>query len=429
MHKLMLPRLGQTMEEALLVAWVVPLGQEFDVGEVLYEVETEKVTTGVQATLPGRLVRLLAAEEDLVQVGQVLAVIADPGESPSDADIEKFLSGMAGIVDDASGETVPETAPEQVSAPLPPAASETRDASETSVGSDTVRAMPRIRALAQSLGVDLSQFASISGGLVTEAQVREAAAQQAPAPTGSVAISAKEVAPPLQVQESQASANIRIRERRRLTPVARRMAEVVARSWSQVPQFSQSVQVDCSRWRDRRNDLRLELGLDIGYTELILAALVKAVHDVPEVNGSFDGDALVLYSDINVSLAVDTPSGLQVPVLHSLQDFTLAGISRALRQQATKARADELTRDDVRGGTITMSNLGMYGIEGGAPVVTAPQSCIVFIGAMTERVVVIDGGVGVRPMCTVVNSFDHRAVDGATAAKFTVALRRHLEEI
>lgn len=429
MHKLMLPRLGQTMEEALLVAWVVPLGQEFEVGEVLYEVETEKVTTGVQATLPGRLVRLRAAEEDLLQVGQVLAVIADPGESPSDADIENFLSGMAGIVDDVSGEPVLATAPEQVLAPVLPAASETPKVSETSAGSDTVRAMPRIRALARSLGVDLSQFASTGDGLITEAQVREAAAQQVPEPMKPVATAAKEAASPLQVSESQAIPDIRIRERRRLTPVARRMAEVVARSWSQVPQFSQSVQVDCSRWRSRRNELRLELGLDIGYTELILAALVRAVHDVPEVNGSFDGDALVLYSDVNVSLAVDTPSGLQVPVLHSLQDFTLAGISRALRQQATKARADELTRDDVRGGTITMSNLGMFGIEGGAPVVTAPQSCIVFIGAMTERVVVIDGGIGVRPMCTVVNSFDHRAVDGATAAKFTVALRRHLEEI
>ena len=429
MHKLMLPRLGQTMEEALLIGWLVPLGQEFEVGEVLYEVETEKVTTGVQSTLPGRLVRLLASAEDRLQVGQVLAVFADAGESPTDEDIENFVTGMAGMVDEVDGESVTATGSSQVADDGHPAAPETANASVTTSGSETVRAMPRVRVLAQSLGVDLSKLASTSAGLITETQVRAAAAQLVSEPVGPIAPSVDDVVPPPRVATSQPLSDIRIRERRRLTPVARRMAEVVARSWSQVPQFSQSVQVDCSRWRDRRNELRLELGLDIGYTELILAALVRAVHDVPEVNGSFDGDALVLYSDINVSLAVDTPSGLQVPVLHSLQDFTLAGISRALRQQATKARADELTRDDVRGGTITMSNLGMFGIEGGAPVVTAPQSCIVFIGAMTERVVVIDGGIGVRPMCTVVNSFDHRAVDGATAAKFTVALRRHLEEI
>lgn len=417
MHKLILPRLGQTMEEALLLAWLVPLEQVFEVGEDLYEVETEKVTTGVQATLPGRLVRLLSVEEDRVQVGQVLAVFADQSEIPSDADIENFLGGTSRMVDEVDGESVVETA------------SDAGANVNNSGAFDSVRAMPRVRALARSLGVDLSQIASTGDALITEGQVREAAESVVPEPVGTSAPSAEGVVSSTKVPSSGALPNVGIRERRRLTPVARRMAEVVARSWSQVPQFSQSVQVDCSRWRGRRDELRRELGSGIGYTEMILAALIRAVQDVPEVNGSFDGDALVLYSDVNVSLAVDTPSGLQVPVLHSLQDLTLAGISRALRQQAMKARADELTRDDVRGGTITMSNLGMFGIEGGAPVVTAPQSCIVFIGAMTERVVAIDGGVGVRPMCTVVNSFDHRAVDGATAAKFTVALRRHLEEI
>jgi pyruvate dehydrogenase E2 component (dihydrolipoamide acetyltransferase) len=415
-HKLMLPRLGQTMEEALFVEWRVLIDQDFGVGELLYEVETEKVTTGVEATLPGRLVRLLAVPDERVEVGALLAVVADPGQSPSDNEIAEFLAGLTGESGVPSEEKIAEVSTEK---PVPII---------ELVGDSRVRATPRVRALARDLGVDLSQITSDSTVLITEDQVRQAAAVKTPQISGAPITNQASVNPSSAPISSQELPGVRVAERRKLAPVARRMAEVVTRSWNQVPQFSQSVQVDCSGWRNRRDALRGEIGNEISYTDLILGALIRAVQEVPAVNASFAGDHLILYGDVNVSIAVDTPSGLQVPVLHSLQDRTPTDISRLLREQATKARNDQLTRDDVQGGTITLSNLGMFGIEGGTPLVTTPQACIVFIGAVVDRVVAIEGGFGLRPVCTLVNAFDHRVLDGATAAKFTSALRRHLEE-
>ena len=305
---------------------------------------------------------------------------------------------------------------------------------------EPVRAMPRTRALARSLGVDLGTIRGTGpGGLVLESDIEPSAgiepvAAAAPATAAASAAAAAQVPASAPVAETatapaqDALPGVEIRERRRQSRVARRMAEVVARSWSTVPQFSQSVTVDAATWRSRRDRLREETGEQVGYTELLLAALVRAVHEVPEVNSSLAGDELVVYRDINVSIAVDTPAGLQVPVLHGLQELTTAGISRRLKDVAERARADRLTVEDVSGGTITLSNLGMYGIEDGFPMVTAPQSCIVFAGAVTDRVVAVGDTIGVRPTMTLVTAFDHRALDGATAARFTSALRRFLQE-
>jgi len=424
-HKLLLPRLGQTMEEALLASWRVQPGQPFTIGDVLYEVETEKVTTGVEATVAGSLVRVLVAEDDHVDVGAVLGVIAEEGEQPSETEIDAFLEGVA------ASTTVEPSGEEAGDAPPVVSAAEGL--------ASPVRAMPRTRALARDLGVSLNDLAGAhSGDLVTEAVVRAAAAASAveavpsaPAQTPPPAVapeSALAEAPtvaPIRVSEPTPGADIR--ERRRLGPVARRMADVTARSWATVPQFSQSIEVDTSTWAGRREAMRTSTALPVGYTDLIVASLVRALQDVPEVNSTFSGDELIIYRDINLSLAVDTPDGLQVPVLHRLQDLSDAGRARLLRDRAEKARDGRLQLDDVQGGTITLSNLGMFGVEGGTPMVTAPQVCIVFIGAVVDKVVPVGDGIAVRPMCTVITSFDHRALDGATAARFTAALRRNLQ--
>ncbi|MGE4112958.1 MAG: dihydrolipoamide acetyltransferase family protein [Candidatus Nanopelagicales bacterium] len=437
MHKLLLPRLGQTMEEALLVGWLVPPGQDFEAGTPLYEVETEKVTTAVEATVPGRLVRVLVDPEERVEVGAVLAVIAGVGEVVTDVDVDDLLQG-------SSTSTAP-VAVLEADAPAPSAATGPVEAVEpVEAPRGPVRAMPRTRALARSLGVELGTVRGTGpDGLVLESDLVPAAVTELAPETGTASAAPAAPAAPVPAAVEQVSVpttrdavpaaqdalpGVDVRERRRQSRVARRMAEVVARSWSAVPQFSQSVTVDATTWRGRRDRLREETGEQIGYTEMLLAALVRAVHEVPEVNASLAGDELVVYRDVNVSIAVDTPSGLQVPVLHKLQELTTAGISRRLKDVAERARADRLTVEDVSGGTITLSNLGMYGIEDGFPMVTAPQSCIVFAGAVTDRVVAVGDTIGVRPTMTLVSAFDHRALDGATAARFTSALRRFLQE-
>jgi pyruvate dehydrogenase E2 component (dihydrolipoamide acetyltransferase) len=414
------------MEEARLESWLVPPGVSFAIGEVLYEVETEKVTTGVEATVAGSIVRALVADGDQLEVGALLAVIADPGERPTPDQIDAFVAGREFAEPPAASNLSSDDQQERVSA-LP--AEATASANELAQPS---RAMPKTRALAKSIGVDLAEVRPlVPGAVITEQQVRAAALARA----GSEIVSAPTRQPVAERPNLEALApapstpeGIEVRERRRLSGIQRRMADVTARTWTTVPHFSQSVDIDASGWQRRRDMLRDMTGMKVGYTDLILTAMVRAVQEVPDVNSSYLGDELVIYRDVNISIAVDSPHGLQVPVLHRMQDLSEAGRARLLRDRTAKARDGSLGLDDVKGGTITMSNLGRFGIEGGMPMLTTPQAAIVFVGAIVPRVVPVAEGIGVRPICTLVTAFDHRALDGATAARFTSALRRLLQE-
>lgn len=426
MYKLLLPRLGQTMEEGLLSQWLVPSGQAFDAGAHLYEVETEKVTTEVEANLPGTIVRTFVENDTTIDVGTLLAIIAEPGESPSDEQITAFVSSEAlqeSVAAAAVSDATAATAPAAPSA-MPPALSTAPPATRMTA-SGPVLAMPRTREQARQAGLDLATLTgSGADGLITEADVASAiAAASAPAtapmPTAAPSAGLSERAP--------LPTTVAVRERRRLGSIARTMAQVTTRSWQQVPAFSQSVTVRANPWRAARERLRDETGVAIGYTDMILESVVRAIREVPDVNSSFDGDALVIWDDINISIAVDTEAGLLVPVLPRTQHHDMVERAAALTALVERARTGTLTSDDVTGGTITVSNLGMFGIEGGFPMVTAPQSSIVFVGAMHDAVVAVNGAIAVAPVFSLTNAFDHRALDGATAARFTARLRQELE--
>ena len=210
------------------------------------------------------------------------------------------------------------------------------------------------------------------------------------------------------------------------------MAEVTTRSW-QVPQFVQVMLIDATGLVARREaeaaEFRQRYGVALSYTDLILPAVVRAAQEVPEVNASYEGDAIILYEDVNLSVAMDAGGGLVVLVLRRAQSLEPGELAQRLRELAGRARAGALTRDDLEGGTLTVSNLGMFGVESGTPVVTAPQAAIVFVGAIAPRPLVIDGAIVPRPSFYMSTAFDHRVLDGATAARFSVALKRNLEQL
>jgi pyruvate dehydrogenase E2 component (dihydrolipoamide acetyltransferase) len=413
MYRLTLPRLGQTMEEGRLDHWIVAPGESFVVGDELYEIETDKVTAGVEATLPGRLVRILTHEDSSIEVGTLLAVIASPGEDPSEADIDAFI-GTQGQTESSApaisapsasdAPTVTADATPQHTAPEPAAlqhtAREVTPPELTAPGTGPLRAMPRTRALARSLGVDI---ATVHGtgpeGLILESDVTSAAA------------------PP---------ADEDILERRPLSAVHKQMARTLSRSWTEVPQFTQTINVDVTGWKKTRDALQGNTGVRVTFTDLVLDAIVKAATLVPEVNSRFTEDALILFREVSVALAVDTPHGLLVPVLKDLASMSVTGRARHREDLVDKAQSGGLGFDDMTGGAITLSNLGGMGIESGTPLLVAPYTAIVFLGAVTERVVAREGALAIRDMCTVSIAFDHRAVDGATAARFTAALGRAL---
>lgn len=401
MHNVYLPRLGQTMENGTVQAWMKGEGDSFEVGDVLYEVETEKVVTEVEAKQPGTLARIVVREGEERPAGTVLAIAADPGEELSEEEIENALAEADAATDkEAAGEVGQEPA-------------RTGEEAAPARAGGKVRAMPKARKLARELGVDLAAVKGTGrNGSITVGDVRAAADGASDG------------------DETGAAGGPRVAEKQPLSVLGRTMAEVVSRSWREVPQFVQMVELDASALVERRRaEAESAEGASPSYTDLLIEAMVGAVGEEPLANASFaEGEEIVVYRDVNVSMAVATEAGLVVPVVRRAQELSLEELAAATRGVAGKAREGRLAAEDVEGGTTTLSNLGMLGVEAGTPLVTAPQATVVFAGAVVEKPWAVDGKVELRPALTLSIGYDHRVLDGATAARFTTALRRRLEK-
>lgn len=394
MHALHLPRLGQTMESGTVTEWVAGIGDRFDTGDAVYVVETEKVETEVEAREAGRLVRILVEADVEIDVGTPLAVIADDGEEPSDADIDAFVSGLT------SGDGDPLAAP--TAAPEAPVSTATAPAAPAG---ERIRAVPKARKLASEHGIDL---ATVTGsgpdGRITVDDVRahvDGGGDGAATPTAPDAPA--EGAP--------------------LTGVVRRMADHLQRSWREIPHFSEVVEVDMSAAVARRADGGPDQPT---LNDRLVHAAVRAAVEVPELNATLVDDVLTRHADVNISIAVATDRGLLTPVVRAAQDASLEDLSGRLRDLASRTRSGKLALDEMSGGTLTVSNLGMFGVDTGTPVVNHPQVALLFAGAVRERPVVVDGEVVARPTMLLTLACDHRVVDGVMAARYLAAVRHEL---
>jgi pyruvate dehydrogenase E2 component (dihydrolipoamide acetyltransferase) len=217
-----------------------------------------------------------------------------------------------------------------------------------------------------------------------------------------------------------------VAERIPVRGIGKAMAEAMTRSWSQVPQFVQQVSLDATALTARLKRLRYE-GVPVTYTDLLVAAVASTASEVPAVNATFAGEEIVRYADVNVSIAVATDRGLLVPVVRRAHELSIGDIAATTKGLAERAKAGSLTSDDMSDGTITVSNLGAFGIDTGTPIVNAPQSAIVFVGSLSDQPVVVNGAVTVRSRLNVAVAYDHRVVDGMAAATFTSALKARLE--
>ena len=366
-----LPRMGQNMTEATLVSWERTTGDLVAAGDVVATIETDKTEVEIEAPSAGVLGVLRAHEGDLYPVGTVLAyVLADGEPEPADATPEPAAA--------ASTSAAPTLA-------APPAQADRRPVS------------PRARRMADDLGVDLN---CVSGtgpdGLVTEEDVQAAAA--------ATASMSSDRARPLTAREKTV--------RRNLTA-----------SWAQAPHFTQMVDADVTAASARRHALD-----GVTFNDLVVRALARALRAVPQCNVRFTDDSVLELDDVDIAIAVDTPAGLILPVVRraDLLDIdTLAGLTRQL---AARARTTGLAIGDVGAASATVSNLGAYGIRAGTAVLPVEQAVLVFVGAIEDRAVVRDGAIVVRSMCTLSVTYDHRVVDGVTAARLTTTIATLLEQ-
>jgi pyruvate/2-oxoglutarate dehydrogenase complex dihydrolipoamide acyltransferase (E2) component/uncharacterized OsmC-like protein len=380
-----MPKLGHAMTEGTVLQWHKRAGETVTRGELVLTVETDKAEVEVEAPASGVLARVSAVQGEVVQVGGELAVIAINGES---------LTAATAPPPAAPGSTVVAPAAQAALAAAPARGAR-------------VIASPRAKRIAAEAGVDLG-IISGSGpdGMITEDDVRRAAA----APAG-----------------SQASAALTPARREKLTRIQAVGAKNLTQSWQQVPHFVQMVRVDMSRALEKRRAMSAD-GAKITITDLILGAVVHALQENPRVNASYRDGEMLIYDRINLGIAVDTPSGLVVPVIHDAQALDLGAISTRAAELAVRARDKKLLPPDLEECTFTVSNLGAYGVENGTPVIFAPQAALMFVGAIRDEVIAINGKPEVRPAMQIAIAYDHRGIDGASAARFTTRVKQLLED-
>jgi pyruvate dehydrogenase E2 component (dihydrolipoamide acetyltransferase) len=388
-----LPRLGQGMESGTIVKWLKSEGDAVEKGEPLFEVDTDKATQEVEAEATGVLLRIAVTSGE-VPVGQTVAVIGAQGEEVA-------------AISEQPPEMARETeAPQQEKTAFRAAINGARE--ETGA---RIKASPLARRMARERGVDLGGITGTGpeGRIIAEDVERAAAGAHAAAP-------AAVPGPPAEV------------ERILLTKVRSTIARRLTAAW-QVPVFQLTVSIDMSRANELiARSRELEPGARVTVTDLLARVCAAALRRHPEVNVQFTEEALLRYPTADIGLAVAAPQGLVVPVLRSVERLSLAEVAARRADLVERARSGSLQLQDMEGGTFTISNLGMFGVEQFVAVLNPPQAAILAVGATEERPVAVDGELAVRPMMTVTLTVDHRAVDGAPAADFLRTVKTYLEE-
>ncbi|MET0938234.1 MAG: dihydrolipoamide acetyltransferase family protein [Gaiellaceae bacterium] len=394
-----LPRLGQGMESGTVVKWLKAEGDAVEKGQPLYELDTDKVTQEVEAEASGVLLKIVVPEGEFA-VGTTLALIGDAGEE----------------VEAPAGEKTREQPPAEPE-PAPASAEKAAPPPERRQG-ERIKASPLARRLAREQGVDL---ASVKGtgpeGRIVAEDVERLAPEAAPA----AAPAAAPPAEPARVAEGV--------ERVPLTSVRRTIARRLTEAW-EIPVFQLVVSADMESVNQlvaRRRELDPEERVTV--TDVLVKVCAAALMRHRAVNVQVTDEELLVFPYANVAIAVATDRGLMVPVIHGAEHLSLAEVAAARAVVVGRARDGRLHREDVEGGTFTISNLGMFGLDQFTAVLNPPQAAILAVGASQERPVVRYGEIVARPTMTITLTCDHRAVDGAPAAEFLETVKAMLEDL
>lgn len=393
--EVVMPKFGLTMIEGTIQKWFKAEGDAIKAGESLFEVETEKVLYEVEAPAAGTVAKLLYPIEAVVAVGLPVAVIAEPGENV--AEVAARYGGGA------------PAAQAVAASPTPAAESPTPTAASVGGRREGAPVTPAARKLAEEHKIDLSRVVGTGpGGRVTREDVQkviaEAAKVPAPAP---VAAPSPAPTPPTPTAPAQ---NIPLRGMRKV------IAERMQRSLQNSAQLTITTEVDVTQLIDRRQEVQREFNAT--YTDFIVQACAHALKQHPRMNAALAGDTIELQGQINVGIAVALDEGLIVPVIHDADKKSLKEIAQEARNLAEKARANKLTLEEVAGGTFTVSNLGMYGVDGFTPILNSPQTGILGVGRIVEKPMIYRGEITKRSMMVLSLTFDHRVIDGAPAGAF-----------
>ena len=389
--EVIMPALGMAQETGTLLKWLKSPGETVVKGEPLMEIETDKATVEIEAPASGVLAEVSAQPGDVVPVGERIAVIRAPGEpASSPLTVTPVAERMAAEHRLDPAEIKPEGGRVQKGDVLAYLA-----AREVAPDGDRTLASPKARRLARERGLDLHDISG-SGpeGAVLAADVLSTAAR---APE----VQAEEVGQTLEVSRIWAL-----------------MAERVTQAWTTVPQFYLLREVNAAALGAWRQELRARGVEAITYTDLLLKLIAAALRQNPRLNASWQEGTIVLNKEINLGLAVAVENGLVVPVIHGVDGLGVQQIAVRRAELVGKAQAGKLSPDDLSGGTFTVSNLGMYGVDAFTAIVNPPQAAILAVSRIADRVMPVQGQPAVQPALTLSLTCDHRVVDGARGAQF-----------
>jgi pyruvate dehydrogenase E2 component (dihydrolipoamide acetyltransferase) len=444
----LMPELGESVTEGTVTRWLKKVGDSVAVDEPLVEVSTDKVDTEIPSPVAGTLVSITAEEDDTVAVGGELAKIGDAGAAPAEkpepkpepeqeAKPEPKAEPKPEPKPEPKEEAKPEPTPEPKPEPTPEPKPEPQVAQESS-SDGAPYVTPLVRKLASENNIDLGTVTGSGVGgrirkqdVLAAAEAKKAPAKQAPA---------SQPPAPAAKAEEPASALAHLRG---TTQKANRIRQITAKktreSLQATAQLTQTHEVDMTKIVALRARAKKEFaereGVNLTYLPFIARAVIDALKAHPNVNASYNEDTkeITYYDAEHLGFAVDTEQGLLSPVIHNAGDLSLAGLARAIADIAERARSGDLKPDELSGGTFTITNIGSQGALFDTPILVPPQAAMLGTGAIVKRprVVVDETGnesIGVRSICYLPLTYDHRLIDGADAGRFLTTIKRRLED-
>ncbi len=418
MPEIQMPKLSDTMTEGTLVSWKKKVGDEVTAGEVLAEIETDKATMEWESTEDGVLKEIFVEEGGKVNVGDRIAFIGEEGEEVAESRAEDEGEEEEEKVAEEPKDEKPAATEAKEAKPAPPP-KKNAPADEEPSEDKRVKASPLARKIAAEKGIDLTSLkGSGPGGRIVEKDLEAAAGS-------SKASDKKSQAPAPEIAAGESA-------RINLTGMRKVIAERLVSSLGPVPHFYLNIEINADPLMRVRAELKSGGEEDdaskITVNDFILKGAVAAALQEPKVNAAFDDDAIVQYGDVNLAVAVAIDEGLVTPVIRGAQNKSLREISAAVKDLAHRARNKRMKPEEFQGGTLTVSNLGSYGIDYFSAIINPPQAIILSIGAIVRQPVVNDAGAIVPGHRMKIGmSCDHRVVDGAIGAGYLKALRHLLE--
>jgi len=426
-----MPKLSDTMEEGTLVKWNKQVGDEIEIGDIIAEIETDKATMEMEAFDEGTLIEILVQEGGKAPVGSVLGILLEEGES-------------------AESVAAPVAAPVEVAAVETPAAPITAPKSIKRSSGERINVSPVARKIAEANGVDISTLLGTGAGgrivkadveaacsgtpvrpVAAQAPVAQPASVSRPAPVKAAAPTPASPAPvkaaPVAIQPTVSATDTTVQ----LSSMRRIIADRLLISKTTIPHFYLHLEADTAPLMTLRQQINVQSeqthGNKYSINDFVIKAVISAVQAVPEVNASFNGDSIVQFGQIGVSVAISVEDGLVTPVIKDAANKSMLQISREVKEMAGRARDKKLMPNEFDGGTITISNLGAWGIQSFDAIVNPPQAVILSIGAIVDKPVVVNGEIVPGKRMDIGVSCDHRVVDGAVAAKFISEVKKLIE--